>query len=283
MSNGSTLFRRLARLQSGSEKRRSRSCWRIVQFPVEGKIVGIWCTGNFGYVKPIEGAEKSCCKRRRKRGQRRAVPRSRGSQPRRSESLRPKLPPKSSGRNILRACKRMDYYKSRMELLIDKYSFVFDQSKTLNGKWRAAFREIASGDTLNVTLVPTRGYTLMRDRWRALYLRMKSDSAWVRPMSSRWSEMLDTRFRFQPPHVAPSWEVLVGNRGDLFRFLEDCHEMGIRPCFEAWHGYHEPVCTCKYGFCRTHAKVPKQRTASRRKTTPFVPRGSPVKGNFRGN
>jgi len=131
--------RRILRLQLGVNRKSTVIRW------IEGATVGVVNTTS-PYLKANEGAEKSCCKRR-KRGQRSGKRRSRGCHPRRTvpTSTRPSNQPTT--RTINRMLRAYDFWERRAKEFGNLFRHtnhlgLFDRSSTSYSVWRTRWRTL---------------------------------------------------------------------------------------------------------------------------------------------
>jgi hypothetical protein len=237
MPNGSSRVRRQLRAHFWGSTKLSRNLRGIRPVAVGVTVNGFFGTIDLDGVNAEKGAEKSCRKRRSRRGQRTGRVRSRGLQPRSHPSAHVR-PNSTAGtltdRKIRRLSGQMDYWKARVkrvELALGKLGkerfFVHSRSARFNAKTGEYFHPLVAHDR----------YLLLREIYRSIQRRMLRTTLWVRPLREKWVGFLDSRFRFQPPGMAPSWTQLVGPPGMLAEFLEVCSEVGMRPNFKSWESF----------------------------------------------
>jgi hypothetical protein len=233
MPNGSSRVRRQLRAHFWGSTKLSRNLRGIRPVAVGVTVNGFFGTINLDGMNALQGAEKSCRVRRSRRGQRKGRRRSRGLSP--SSPSIPERPNSTAGtltdRKVRRASAQIVYWKGKLKKV--------EQSLQRLGKERFFVRsrtERFNARTGEVTrpLVAHDRYVLLREVFRTIQRRLKVACLWARPLREKWIGFLDTRFRFQPPGVAPAWSQLVGPPGMLEEFLEVCSEVGIRPNFSSW-------------------------------------------------
>lgn len=117
---------------------------------VRNVSVFIWKGIQNSHERPVEGAEKSLPKRRRKRGLRAGKSRSRGRHPRRTS-----LSPATSSNHIERAIK----HKLRM----------LDWNKSLSNRFSSAVRSYHEAGTFRPDVLPRVGYAKLERRWCRLH------------------------------------------------------------------------------------------------------------------
>lgn len=261
MPNGSSRVRRQLRAHFWGSTKLSRNLRGIRPVAVGVTVNGFFGTINLDGANAEKGAEKSCRRRRSRRGQRSGRIRSRGLQPR-SHPQGPDRPNSTAGeltgRKIRRVSAQMDYWKAKVKRVehalnkLGKERF-FVRSRT--ERWDAAKRDFVH------PLVAHDRYILLRQVYRSIQRRMLGTTAWVRPLREKWVGFLDSRFRFQPPGMAPSWTQLVGPPGMLVEFLEVCSEIGIRPNFNSWESFSSN------GFSRISRTSARTRGTNHRRSS----------------
>jgi len=233
MPNGSSRVRRQLRAHYWGLTKISSGLRGIRPVAVGVTVNGFFGTVNLDGANAQQGAEKSCRVRRSRRGQRKGRRRSRGLSP--SSPSIPERPNSTAGtltdRKLRRAEAQIIYWKAglkRIEQALQRLGkeHFFVQSRTEH--WDAGKQDFTR------PLVAHPRYLLLREAFRTIQRRLRVACLWARPLREKWIGFLDTRFRFQPPGVAPAWSQLVGPPGMLEEFIEVCSEIGIRPNFESW-------------------------------------------------
>lgn len=218
---GATVIRRQVRRYFGSVIKTARGDRWIGQLPWGECYRVFWCT-LADHVKAIEGAEKSCHSRRRKRGLRRGKPRSREGKSRRSAPLRPPDPNSVSSRKIRRVVEQIDYWDEKTEPFLKRLEFYKDVSFWFRE------RETKKGTCWE----PTPRYFAARNRWNGYLHSMKRGSRGL--ILRSFATVLAKRTGV----IVPS---ATSVRVDLERWLEDYEwmrdareEMEIDPLSFDW-------------------------------------------------
>jgi len=139
MGKGSSVSRRILRLQLGVNRKLTVVRW------IGCATVGVVNTTSTR-LKANEGAEKSCCKRR-KRGQRKGKARSRGCHPRRSPPPPAPVSNQPTARIIARTLRTYEHWGKRakqFETLFGNTSHLglFESSGTSYSAWRTRWRTL---------------------------------------------------------------------------------------------------------------------------------------------
>jgi len=267
MPNGSSRVRRQLRAHYWGLTRINSNLRGIHPVAVGVTVHGVFGLRYLGGMNALEGAEKSCRKRRSRRGQRTGKSRSRDQQSRSPQTVRPKPTNEMSDRKVNRALKQLDYWKARERSIIDRL-------KRLGADH--FFVELVT-PSLKTYLSPHFTYTACRASYHRLQSMLKKGPVWCRPLACKWSVMINTYFGFNPGGEVPRW-ICKSGMGDFVEFMKDCRDLEVHPDYRTWGAYlsvpHGSVAAQFKERQRAKAKYKPSATDKRRgKTRRVEPSG----------
>lgn len=187
---GSSIRRKLRRQYWGVTRNASTARWIRVRGTV-GVSVDRMANYPPEHMEASEGAERSCLRRRRKRGLRRGRRRSRVGNTRRSAEIRPPIPKPTGTRSLNRLLAQLDFWRSRLDVLfneIDRYGKEGWTKPMINRR----------GD---LYLAYTPRYIRCSEHWKSLLRGMKRGNKGVLPI---YQDTFDFILRKRVGVVMPS-------------------------------------------------------------------------------